>query len=406
MKILSIALFAVLASFSSLASAQQPRPFIVEAPPQTPDEQLKQFHLPPGFKIELIAAEPEIINPINLNFDAAGRLLVSQSIEYPIPDDVTQPGRDTIRRIADTNNDGIPDAVSTFAEGLHIPIGVTPVPGGVLGFSIPQLSFYGDTNSDGTADVQSVRFGKFGFDDTHGMVSSLTHWIDGWVYGCHGFVNTSEVAGTDGEEISMISGNTYRLRPDGSRIERYAHGQVNPFGLAIDPQGNVFTSDCHTRPATMLLRGAHYPRSADDGLGFGPELMTHSHGSTGIAGIVSYWANQFPESYQGSLFIGNPITGCVNQDKLETYGSTFKAIEQPDFLTCDDFWFRPVDLQLGPDGALYIADMYNCIIGHYEVALTHKMRDRSHGRIWRVSYVDESDSIAATAEEPAYDLTT
>ncbi|MEO2037051.1 MAG: PVC-type heme-binding CxxCH protein, partial [Planctomycetaceae bacterium] len=363
-----------------------PRIHVVEDPPLSPEEQQRSFHLPEGFQIELVASEPGIVNPMNMNFDAAGRLYVSQSIEYPIPVRADQTGRDTIRRIADSNRDGVPDDVSTFADGLNIPIGVTPVTGGVLGFSVPRVYFFDDGTGDGASRNRQARLEGFGSSDTHGMVSSLTWWLDGWIYGCHGFVNKSNVAGTDNEEITMISGNTYRFRPDGSRIEHFSHGQVNPFGLAIDAWGNVFTADCHTRPATMVLRGAHYPRSSGDGLGLGPELMQHSHGSTGIAGIVCYAADQFPREYAGSLFIGNPITGRINCDRLQQHGSTFTAIEQPDFLTCDDPWFRPVDLQLGPDGALYIADMYNCIIGHYEVRLNHPKRDRAHGRIWRVSY--------------------
>ncbi|MGD9854400.1 MAG: PVC-type heme-binding CxxCH protein [Planctomycetaceae bacterium] len=379
------------APHAALAEDVRP-PFVVEDPPQSPASQQSMFHLPEGFQIDLVASEPEIINPINLNFDAAGRLYVSQSIEYPIPAPPDRPGRDRILRIVDTDDDGVPDRVSTFADELNIPIGVTPVPGGVLGFSVPRVYFFPDADGDGGADPREVRFEEFGFDDTHGMVSSLTWWIDGWIYGCHGFVNTSKVAGADGQEITMTSGNTYRLRADGSRIEHWAHGQVNPFGLTFDPWGNVFTADCHTRPATMLLRGAHYPRSPGDGLGLGPELMQHAHGSTGIAGIVYYAADRFPKKYQGSLFIGNPITGRINHDLLDRHGSTYTAIEQPDFLTCDDPWFRPVDLQLGPDGALYIADMYNCIIGHYEVPLLHPQRDREHGRIWRVSYVGPDGS--------------
>ena len=187
-----------------------PPPFVVEDPPKTPEEQQATFHLPAGFTIELVASEPAVINPINLNFDATGSLLVSQSIEYPIPDPIDQPGRDRILRITDSNGDGIPDLVATLADNLHIPIGVTEVPGGVLGFGIPRLHFFPRDDKDSSREV---RFDGFGFDDTHGMVSSLTWWIDGWIYGCHGFVNTSDVKGTDGEEITMVSGNTYRLAP-------------------------------------------------------------------------------------------------------------------------------------------------------------------------------------------------
>ena len=385
------------------AEAQDPaRRFIVEAPPKSPAEQKRTFHLPPGFQIELVASEPEVIKPINLSFDSAGQLLVTQSVEYPYPAPSNRPGRDTIKLIVDSDQDGVPDKVSTFATDLSIPIGVTPIPNGVLGYSVPNIYRFRDTSGDGQADEREVMFGEFGFADTHGMISSLNWWIDGWVYGCHGFVNTSSPSGTDGQAITMISGNTYRLRPDGSSIEHYSFGQVNPFGMSFDPYGNIFTADCHSRPATMVLRGAHYPRS-EDPLGPGPELMQHGHGSTGIAGVVFYAAEQFPEPFRNSLFIANPITGRVHHDRLDRYGSTYKAVEMPEFILCDDFWFRPVDLQLGPDGALYIADFYNCIIGHYEVPLNHPQRDRLHGRIWRVRYVGEDTESEQT--DRSFDLT-
>ncbi|OYW21257.1 MAG: dehydrogenase, partial [Planctomycetales bacterium 12-60-4] len=310
--------------------------------------------------------------------DAAGRLWFTQSIEYPWPVAEGQTGRDTIRVMSDTDNDGVPDKVDVFANGLNIPIGITPVYGGVLGYSIPTLYFFPDADGDGVADGRTEFYHSFGFRDTHGMCSSLNWWIDGWVYGCHGFANESEVVGTDGKPIKLQSGNTYRLKPDGSHIEYVTHGQVNPFGMCFDPLGNQYTSDCHTKPAYLVLRGAYYPSfgKPHDGLGYGPELLQHLHGSTGIAGIVYYAADHFPAEFRDNLIIGNPVTGRINRDTLEIHGSTYKAIEQPDFLTCDDPWFRPVDIQLAPDGSLYVADFYNRIIGHYEVPLTHPGRDR------------------------------
>ncbi len=115
-------------------------------------------------------------------------------------------------------------------------------------------------------------------------------------------------------------------------------------------------------------------------------MVTHDHGSTGIAGISYYAADQFPEPYRGSIFVGNVVTNRINSDKIEWHGSTPKGIEQPDFAWSEDNWFRPVDIELGPDGALYVADFYNRIIGHYEVPLTHPGRDRTSGRIWRIVY--------------------
>jgi putative heme-binding domain-containing protein len=356
-----------------------------------PSEQIKKFHLPPGFEIELIVAEPEIGQPTNINFDSAGRLWINSTLEYPYPAEGKP--RDRVRHMEDTDNDGVPDSIHTFAEELNIPIGVAKVHDGLLAHSIPNINRFRDIDGDGKADQRDVLYGEFGFRDTHGMASSFRPWIDGWVYACHGFANDSRVKGTHTAEVVMNSGNTYRFRADGSQIEQRTWGQVNPYGLAFNAWGDLFSSDCHTKPAYMLLTGAYYPSfgKPHDGLGFGPEMMQHLHGSTGIAGIVVYEANHFPKEYRRNLFIGNPVTGRVNRDILQWKGASPNAIEQPDFLSCDDRWFRPVDIALAPDGSLYVADFYNCIIGHYEVPLPHPRRDREHGRVWRVTYKGTPD---------------
>jgi putative heme-binding domain-containing protein len=374
---------------------------IARTPPRTPQEEQKMFHLPPGFRIDLVANEPDIVKPINMKFDSAGRLYVTQSVEYPFPVPEGKKGRDTIRRIVDTDGDGIPETVSVFADGLCIPIGVTPIPGGVFAYSIPHLYRFYDRDGDGFAETREIAYSGFGHRDTHGMVNNLNYWIDGWIYCCHGFSNTSTVKGTDGSSITMQSGNTFRVRIDGSHVEQFSFGQVNPFGMTFDPRGDVYTADCHSRPAMLLLRGGCYQSfgKPHDGLGFAPEIMHHEHGSTGIAGIVIYNADQFPEPYRGTIFLGNPVTGIINHDRIQTTGSTQKAIELPDFMTCDDPWFRPVDLQLAADGSIYVADFYNRIIGHYEVPLTHPLRDKTRGRIWRISYVGEAGRPVA-AKKP------
>jgi putative heme-binding domain-containing protein len=227
------------------------------------------------------------------------------------------------------------------------------------------------------------------------MTSAFTQGFDGWIYACHGYSNTSTVKADDGSAITMQSGNTYRMKADGSHVEQFTHGQVNPFGLTWDPLGNLFSCDCHTMPIYQLLRGAWYPSfgKPNDGLGFGPAMMTHDHGSTAIAGITYYAADQFPPAYRDTIFVGNVVTNRINHDTLERHGSTYRAILQTDFLVSDDPWFRPVAIKLGPDGALYVADFYNRIIGHYEVPLDHPGRDRERGRIWRIVYRDSEGRI-------------
>jgi len=404
-------LWSVLLVWSAIGSpllGQDPR-LIAPTDPLSPAQQQKKFHLPPGFEIQLVVSEPAIGQPMNLNFDAAGRLWITSSIEYPYPTrgKGVQPRearfgtasnhapRDSVAIVSGIDAGGKGRRVSKFVSGLNIPLGITPVKNGAVVYSIPSIELMQDTNGDGKADKRKTLFTGFGNIDTHGMTNSFTRWIDGWIYACHGFNNTSNVQSNGRAWFTMNSGNTYRFREDGSRIEQMTWGQVNPFGLTFDPLGNAYTADCHSKPLTLLLRGASYSSfgKPHDGLGYGPDMIDHTHGSTGICGPAYYAASQFPDDYQQSMFLCNPVTGRVHRDKLIDHGSTRLVDTQPDFITCDDPWFRPVDAQVGPDGCLYIADFYNAIIGHYEVPLPHPKRDRSKGRVWRVVYRGKDRSI-------------
>jgi putative heme-binding domain-containing protein len=360
-----------------------------ETEPLSPEDELKTFSLPPGFKVELFAAEPQIDKPMNMAFDTKGRLWVSSSQEYPIPAPDDRTAKDTIRILEDTNGDGRADKVTTFADGLNIPMGLYPYRDGVVCFSIPNIWFLRDTDGDGKADKREKLYGPFDFSkDTHGMCNAFRRGYDGWLYACHGFNNTSAVTGGDGTSIVMHSGNTFRFRLDGERIEHYSRGMVNPFGSVIDPYGDFFVADCHTKPISLILKDGYYDSfgKPHDGLGYVPNVMDHTHGSTAIGGLAQYNAEQFPPEYRGSLFSGNVMTSRINRNSLQRNGGSIRAREEPDFLISGDPWFRPVDFQLGPDGALYVADFYNRIIGHYEVDLDHPDRDRRRGRIWKITY--------------------
>jgi putative membrane-bound dehydrogenase-like protein len=392
---------------------------VAATPPRSPADERKLFHLPSGFEAQLVAAEPDIHKPLNMAFDDRGRLWVTETVEYPFPTGPGKKPRDAVKVLEDFGPDGRARKVTTFADGLNIPIGLLPLPGTrpqeALVFNIPFIYRFRDNRGTGWADERQVLIARFGDRDTHGMTNAFTWGFDGWVYACHGYANQSTVQGRDGRAITMESGNTYRVRPDGSRLEWFTHGQVNPFGLCFDPLGNLYSADCHSKPVYQLLRGAYYPSfgKPHDGLGFGPEMVQHDHGSTAIAGVVWYAADQFPAPYSGSVFIGNVVTNRINHDRVECHGSSPRGVEQPDFLRSDDPWFRPVDLKLGPDGALYVADFYNRIIGHYEVPLTHPGRDRERGRVWRIVYrgpdakgtpAPRGDRTRATPAELAGDL--
>ncbi|MEZ5385353.1 MAG: c-type cytochrome [Prosthecobacter sp.] len=392
----------VVASVSLLHAAEDNLRLVRESDALTPEQERAGFHVPEGFEVQLFASEPMINKPINMAFDARGRLWVSSTVEYPYSADKSRwsdekgahvkDSRDAIKILEDTDGDGKADKVTDFADGLNIPTGVLPWhkpehKTGCIAWSIPNIWYFADTDGDDKADVREVLFGPLGYEkDTHGMCSSFRLGLDGWGYATHGFNNTSHFKAKDGSTLDLHSGNVFRFKPDGSRVEPWTWGQVNPFGLAWDRYGNLYSADCHSSPIYQLIRGAYYPSfgKPHDGLGFAPVMCEHSHGSTGICGIVYIDGGVWGPEWDDHTFVGNVVTSRVNHDKITFTGSTPKANEQPDFLTSDDPWFRPVDLQLGPDNALYIADFYNKIIGHYEVPLDHPQRDKERGRIWRV----------------------
>src|SRR5262249_4935531 len=161
----------------------------------------------------------------------------------------------------------------------------------------------------------------------------------------------------DGSEVRMNSGNTFRVRPDGSHVEMVCRGQVNPFGQCLDPLGNLYTACCHSKPITQLLRGAAYSSFAKqhDGLDFCPHMGHEYPGSTALCGLTYYDADQYPGEYRGRMVLGDVVNNCINLFDIDRQGGTYTARQRKDdFLRSDDPWFRPVDIKLGPDGALYV----------------------------------------------------
>ena len=373
---------------------------VVSQPPREPDEELKALHVPPGFEVQLVAAEPDVHKPINMAFDDRGRLWVTDTIEYPFPAPEGAKTRDTVKILEDFDEKtGRTGRITTFADNLNIPIGVLPLGDrSALVYSIPYIWKMTDTQGTGHADKREIFLGPYEHVDTHGMTGSFTEGFDGWIYAVHGYRNTDTLKASDGSRITMNSGNTYRFKRDGSHVEYFTHGQVNPFGLCFDPLGNLFSSDCETMPVALLLREAYYPSfgKPDDGLGFAPDVIDHFYGSTAIAGLCDYVAEQFPPAYRNRMLVGNVVTNRINNAKLTPRGSGFHGDDAPDFVVSDDGWFRPTNVKLGPDGAIYVSDFYNRIIGHYEVDLHHPGRDKQRGRIWRIVYKGPDATRAPT----------
>ncbi len=355
--------------------------------PRSPEEERLGFTLPPGFEISLFASEPQIGKPINLAFDAKGRLWVTQSVEYPF---AAQPGKghDRLTILEDKDHDGKADTFTLLSDTLNIPIGLLPVQGGAVGFSIPNVYKMTDANGDDKPETSQPLLGPFGFKDTHGLVNHLTRGFDGWIHACHGFTNLSKIAGTDGDSITLGSGNTFRFRADGSRVEQTTKGRVNPFGLTFDAWGYLYSSDCHSSPLYQLIMGAEYPYFGrlPEGIGFGPIMKPHEREATALAGLAISSGSTFPEPYRNSFYMGDVVKCRIYRSSYQFNGSSPVAKMEDDFLRSADSWFRPADVVQGPDGALYIADFYNRIIGHYEVPLDNPGRDHVRGRIWRITY--------------------
>lgn len=354
---------------------------------QTPEQERAGFTLPEGFEITLFASEPDISKPINMEFDARGRLWVTNTVEYPMPAR-DRKGKDRITILEDTDGDGRADKFTNFTDEMNIPIGITPVHRGAIAYSIPNVYRFTDNDDDGKADDSTKLVGPFEFIDTHGMVNNLIRGYDGWIHACHGYANTSTVAGKDGDSITMNSGNTFRFREDGSRVEATTYGRINPFGYAYDDWGYLYSLDCHTKPIYQLIHNAQYPAQGgkQPAFGWAPEMMSYEFGSTANSGLVYYTGGQFPEAYQHNFYSGNVVTGRINRNTMSLEGSSPVSKREEDFVISADPWFRPVDLKTGPDGSIYIADFYNRIIGHYEVPKEHPGRDRTSGRIWKITY--------------------
>lgn len=377
-----------------IVGAQPAPPLVAPSEAQTPGAEASGFTLPPGYVIQLVASEPDIFKPMNLAFDYQGRIWLTDSLEYPWAVKEGEKPRDGVKILSEFGPDGKALKIQVFADGLNIPIGLLPLPSKkgdpttALVHGIPNVWKITDSDGDSRADKREPFLTGFGSRDTHGMTNSFQlHW-DGWIHATHGFANDSEVKSPDGTILKMNSGNTYRYKPDGKRLQSYTRGQVNPFGMTVDEWGNFYTSDCHSKPIYQLLPGGMYPSFAKphDGMGFAPDMIKHTHHSTGLCGIAFLNDDSFPEEHRGNVVIGNVVTSKVNHDMIQRRGATPNAVEKPDFITSKDLWFRPVDIKLGPDGALYILDFYNKIIGHYEVPLTHPARDRHRGRVWKVFY--------------------
>lgn len=381
--------------------------------PLSPQESLKHFRTEPGLRIELVAAEPMVVDPVAVAWDERGRMFVVENRGYPTGPDEGQPPAGQIVLLEDTNADGSYEKRTVFADGLTFPNGVMPWKGGVYVTCAPDLLYFKDTNSDGRADVRQVVF--TGFQDSSTTQLRVSHpmlALDNWVYLTSGLTAAKVVspANTNRPPVSLNRMDG-RFRPGTEEIEPTAG--MAQFGQAFDAFGRRFvcSNRNHIQQVVMQLRDLQrnphlgFSQAVEDIPDHGAACRLYPlsanivtaayHGGyvTSACGLTIYNGTALPDEYRGNAFVCEPAANLVHRDVIVPNGVTFvakRAYPTNEFLASPDNWFRPVNLATGPDGALYVCDMYRKTIEHpeYLPEATRKVTDfasgKGMGRIYRV----------------------
>ena len=354
---------------------------------RSPQEAIRHMTVPPGFSVELVASEPDIVNPVAMTIDERGRFWITESLEYPRRE--PGKGRDRVKVLEDTDGDGRADMFTIFAEGLNIPSGIAVGHGGVWVANSPDILFMQDTDGDDKADKSEVVVTGFGRSDTHELPNSLTWGPDGWLYGLNGVFNYSHVK-YRGKEHKFTCA-LFRIHPRTRDFEIFCEGTSNPWGIAFDDEGSAFVSACVIDHLWHLTETGYYHRQGGPYPPFTWKLdsiVKHKHQKAAYCGIHYFDSDAYPEQYRKKLYMGNIHGGCVNVDRLRRDGSTYSATPEPDFLSANDAWFMPVVQKTGPDGCLYVLDWYDRYHCYQDANRDPKGIDRLQGRLYRVRYKD------------------
>ena len=352
-----------------------------DIPDPDPIKQAAAFNLPEGMEIQLVASDPMIAKPVQMNFDSKGRLWLVSSGMYPH----IVPGaeeNDKVLILEDTNGDGVADKRTIFADNLHIPTAVLPADGGAYVANSTEIIFLKDTDGDGKADQRRVVLSGFGTEDTHHIVHTFEQGPDGMLYFLQSIYIHSHLETPYGVR-RLMGGGIWHFRPETQRAEILSKGLINPWGFIFDEHGQTFATDgagghgINDIFPRSVFRTSPGAKRIVDGL---------NPGQPKLCGLEILSGSHIPEKLRGVLIAPDFRGHRINAYRLNPEGSSYNSTRIDDFLSSSHRAFRPIDVKMGPDGALYIADWYNPIIQHGEVDFRDDRRDHSRGRIWRVTF--------------------
>lgn len=404
-----------------------------------PEEMPKHLEVHPEFDLTLVASEPLINKPMNVDWDAKGRLWVTETPEYPNglrqanvdawkdsgsvePGKYTRKPLDCISVLSDTDGDGVMDKKTVFADEIELATSSVFYKNGVIVCAAPDIWFFEDTNGDDKADKRSKLYTNLGNRDTHAVMNNMRWGQDGWIYATHGYSSTEDAKSGDGSKgFGPIGAGVVRFKPDGSAIEQYASRGGNTWGLDITWDGQVFytqpTSGNHfihvVLPEHVLAKGKLPGVMGTNGMLPKEPTYPAMHweqqayvqidqvGSfTAGAGCAIYEGGAWPAKWNYGYFVTEPTLNIVSHFMVEPDGVTYKAHREPgreqtEFIRSKNLWFRPIENRVGPDGALYIVDFCNQAVIHNDTrgpihgpanAAVRPDRDHYYGRIWKVNH--------------------
>ena len=352
-----------------------------KVPDADPEQERKSFLVAEGFEVNLFAADPLLAKPIQMNFDPQGRLWIASSETYP----QIKPGEianDKVLILEDQDGDGRADKTTVFADGLLIPTGIAPGDGGVYVADSTDLVHFSDPDPHtGKARRKRIVLSGFGTEDTHHILHTFRWGPDGRLYMNQSIYIHSHVETPHGVR-RLNAGGIWQFRPSTYELEVFARGFINPWGLAWDRWGATFATDgAHSFGITPIVPGAYYPTAQ----GSSRFLEGLNPGSPKHCGLEIVGGRHLPDDWQGNLITNDFRGHRVCRFVVEDEGAAVRSRELPELLKSTHPAFRPVDVKMGPDGAIYVADWYNPIIQHGEVDFRDPRRDKTHGRIWRIT---------------------